>query len=195
MACTDVSKDEQNCGSCGNACKGGEFCSAAPKLCACPSPANFLGTDITPSMFDQVINQSVFQIGIGPAIGGTSLNALLIGAQTGQGGTVIDKNYTLTAPSGGGIPSFPLVAALYGVDVSGMAADATYAVTAGTLRFDTLTHTAAPDPVCDELKGTLTNVTFQGATGSLQTGITVDPQGCTFTIPKLAFDIKTGAGC
>jgi hypothetical protein len=181
MACADTSNDEANCSECGMACKGGESCTASK--CACPTPNNFLPGSIAPGAGLQFIQQGFALSTVTGANGTNGLVSNLGTATTGQ-------EYTLSGPAGGGQPPTPWFAALYGVDIANKSTDSFYVATAGTVKFTAL--------CASEAKGTLTDVTFSGATGNpLGGSITIDPTGCTFTVAKLDFDIITvgGAAC
>ncbi|HTJ46103.1 MAG TPA: hypothetical protein VL463_28555 [Kofleriaceae bacterium] len=192
--CTNTNTDEQNCGTCGNVCKGGAYCKAQPDGCTCPGdflpdPTNSSGVL---AIFQQ-ISQVHFNIGIGGFAGTNGLDALIVVVSTAStGGTEVDKDYTLTDPTQGFPPPVPIVSAGYGVDPSSQSADASYVATAGTVRFSTLSC----DANGSELKGTITDATFQGVKGNLLGGqAQIDPNGCTFTVAKLDFDIKTTTAC
>jgi hypothetical protein len=193
MECTDVSNDEQNCGACGTVCKGGEFCSATtPKGCTCPEA--FVPSNRAASGLDviQYVAQFNLGIGFGPINNTTRLDGLLAVVAPD---TDVTKTYDLSK-SGGSLLSPPMLVAAYNVTQGGGAlgfsADAFYKVTSGTLKFDVVCTAAAGG----EIKGTLTDATFSGATISTTTGsVTVDPDGCTFQVAKLTFDIKKDGTC
>src|SRR5579862_1292826 len=182
-ACTDTTTDENNCGTCGMVCQGGAFCGPMPTNGACQCPGNFLtgtiaGNIIAPLTF------SSFTFDLGLATAGTSNNGLLsIVNASATGATVANMNYTLTGSSF----SFPTIAAAYNLtSLNPPTADAYYLATAGTVNYSIL--------CAHEQKGTLKNVTFQGATLSGM-NFTVDPNGCTFDVASLDFDISDGTKC
>ncbi len=190
--CINTTTDEQNCGSCGNACKGGEFCDPSKNsgTCSCPMPANILGTDIPKNAGDQhqsmSLGQATLHIAAAPVTVGAQTNALVF---LSVGLPDVNKDYTLKS----GISfSQPNVLAAYNGSLGGgmPMADAYYDATGGTLRFSSVACTAQGFAYT----GTLTNVTFQGATISGM-NIQVDPNGCMFTVASLTFDIETTTAC
>lgn len=190
--CIDTSSDEQNCGDCNTVCQGGAFCKPQPDGCTCPG--NFLGTDIPSSVLDvhqtqQPISGVNVHIAAAPLPDGGQVNALVFLAITngGSGFPDIDTDYTLKK---GLSFTQPNVLAAYNAQLGGAipTADAEYEATAGTLRFSTATC----DTTGFEFKGTITDATFSGATFSGM-NITIDPNGCTFQIPSLTFDINVPA--
>lgn len=198
-SCTNTNTDEQNCGSCGNVCQGGAFCDATQTdPCHCPNPADFLPDNLQPGtllpdIFQQ-ITQVHFNIGIGPFADGTGkIDGLVAVVSTAStGGTQTNKDYTLTDPTSSGLPTPPVISALYGIDIGTMRADAQYVATSGTVRFKTLQC----DAQGTEIQGTLTDVTFQGIKGDLMAGTAmVDPNGCSFTVTSMDFDMKTSSAC
>lgn len=191
--CTNTNTDEQNCGTCGNVCKGGAYCKAQPDGCTCPGDFLLAQTNSNdPLTIFQQISQVHFNIGIGPFVN-NGLDALVVVVSTAQtGGTDVDTDYTLTDPTQSFPPTPPVVSALYGVDPNSMTADASYVAVSGTVRFSAL----ACSPTGAEIKGTLTDVKFQGVKGDLLGGqAQVDPNGCTFTVTKVDFDIKSSNSC
>lgn len=171
--CTTVATDETNCGDCGVVCKGGEACDST---CACPSP--FVPATYTPQSFDQFMQQMGATIGIGPVIDNAGIHPLIIG-YTAQTPLNMDIDLSMV-PLG----SLPFVAAGYRLDLGTFGTDATYVATAGTLRITKACQT--------EVEFTLTNATFKGTTGGFANPM-VDPMGCTFTVPSLAFHAMTAA--
>jgi hypothetical protein len=194
-ACTNTNTDEQNCGACGTVCQGGAACKAPPDGCTCPAgflPDNIPASGLT-DIFITQLNAVHLSIGIG-GFGSTNgldgLMSLVVTPNTTA--TMIDTDYTLSAPSSGGIPTQPVIAALYGIDISNMTADSQFVAVSGTVRYSILQCEAGGS----EMKGTLTDVKFQGATGGIASGgFTVDPNGCTFTVTKVTFDIKNTTAC
>ncbi|HTL84047.1 MAG TPA: hypothetical protein VL856_02625 [Acidimicrobiia bacterium] len=190
--CTNTNTDEQNCGTCGNVCKGGAYCKAQPDGCTCPNPENFIGTDVpASSLLDFFFSQQMIHVGFGGVTGTAQLNALgvIVSQNSAFGITMVDTDYTLKE----GVTSIPAALAAYNVSVGGgqPTFDALYQATSGTIRFDTITCAGGKA----ELKGTITDAHFQGVKGTLP-NIQVDPNGCFFDVAKLTFDI-TGddSGC
>lgn len=172
--CLPVHEDEENCGDCGVACNGGEACDMA---CAC-APATFIPATITPGMFDQFQGGGTITLAIGPTFGNGGINPFIVGYSTT---TMVNRNYNLsTIPLG----QAPFVAAAYRFDIGTMQTDAAYIATAGTLRLTRACGT--------EAEGTLTNATFRGVTGGLESP-QIDPLGCTITVPSIDFHIMTAA--
>ena len=186
--CVDTSSDEQNCGACNKVCQGGAYCKPQPDGCTCP--AAFIPADIPSNPLDihqvQSIGGSNIHIAGAPLADGGQVNVLLF---IDVGLPDVNTSYTLKS----GI-SFtqPNVLAAYNAQVGGTVptADAYYDVTAGTLKFTTV----ACDANGFEYKGTIKNATFQGAqfTGM---NIQVDPQGCTFDVATINFDIAVTGTC
>jgi hypothetical protein len=177
--CVDTSSDEQNCGACGMVCQGGAYCKPQPAGCTCP--AGFLPASMTGIIHQtQSVGGTNIQIAAATDTQGTQTNGLIFIAVTFP---TVNTDYTLKS----GI-SFtqPNVLAAYNVTLGGTipSADAYYQAVAGTLRFSTATC----DTTGFEFKGTIKNATFQGATVSGM-NIQVDPNGCTFTVANMAFDI------
>ena len=171
--CTTVATDEANCGDCGIACKGGQACDGT---CACP--AAFIPATYVPQQFDQFMMQMSAIIGIGPIVDSVGIHPLVVGysAQTPKNQDIDMSTVT--------IGTIPFVAAGYRLDLGTFTTDAQYVMTAGTLRLTKACGT--------EVQGTLTNAVFKGTSGGFQNPM-VDPMGCTFTVPTLAFHIMTAA--
>lgn len=171
--CTTVATDEANCGDCGVACKGGEACDGT---CACPTP--FIPATYTPQMFDNFMQQMGVTIAIGPVVDSVGIHPVLFGYNAQ---TPIDQDIDMSTVTLGTIP---FVAAGYRLDLGTFATDAQYVMTSGTLHIT---------KACDtEFEGTITNAVFRGATGGFANPM-VDPMGCTFTVPTLAFHAMTQA--
>jgi hypothetical protein len=167
--CAPITEDEKNCGDCGVVCRGGATCTGT---CECPAP--FVPTTIEPTQFDQFRLQGQATVAISPTFGDTGIHPILIGyATTTALNTDIDLAVSDTPP---------FAAAGYGLDIQTMLTDAAYRAVSGTLRL-----TAA---CATEARGTLTNVKFQGVTGGIAAPV-LDPMGCTFTVPAVAFHIMT----
>ena len=126
--CIDTSSDTQNCGSCGNVCQGGAYCSST---CMCPD-AFVPGTASKTADRSIPVTQYNIDVGIKPIDGTNGQNALVLIIP--DPGTTT-QSYDLKGPS-----SFPLLAAGYNADLSGFvpSADAYYVATAGTITFDTV---------------------------------------------------------
>jgi hypothetical protein len=176
--CLPVNEDELNCGDCGVECKGGEACQAG----ACTCPPAFVPAAIEPTTLDQFQSGMGIQVAIAPNIDGT-INPLLVGYPMTD--PVLDTDIDLsTVPLG----QAPFVGAGYAFDVQAMTTDAAYVATAGTLRLTKACGT--------EAEGTLTDVTFHGVIGDLGSStVTIDPDGCTFTVPSVAFHIGGATAC
>jgi flagellar capping protein FliD len=127
-------------------------------------------------------------IAAGPVMDGAQTNALVF---LSLGLPQMNKDYTLKS---GVQISQPNVLAGYNAHLGAgpvPMADGYYEATSGTLHFSAVS--------CDAnglvYTGTLTNVTFQGATISGMS-IQVDPNGCTFMVPSMTFDIEvTTSAC
>jgi hypothetical protein len=169
-SCLDVSSDEENCGACGEICGGGEACIAS--ACDCPDP--FVPATLTAGGFDQImaVGQGI-TIAINPNLG-TGINPFIVGYDAA---TPDDMDIDLSTVTLG---EAPFVGAGYGFDIGTMAIDASYVATAGTLR---ITERCAT-----HVEGTLTNATFQGISGGF-TNPTLDPEGCTFTVATVTFEM------
>lgn len=173
--CLPVNEDEQNCGDCGVVCKGGQACE---NTCVCP-PA-FVPATIEPTNFDQFDGANGVQVAIAPNIAG-SINPLIIGYSATD--PVLDTDIDLSTVTLG---EAPFVGAAYRFDLTTMTTDAAYVATAGTLNLTSACGTS--------VEGTLTDATFSGILGDLQSQtVTVDPEGCTFTVPTLTFHIGSTA--
>lgn len=169
--CTTVATDEANCGNCGVVCKGGEACDGS---CACPAP--FVPATYTPQQFDNFMQQMGATIAIGPVVDGVGIHPVIFGYNAQ---TPLNTDIDLSAVTLG---SLPFVAAGYRLDLGTLTTDATYVAISGTLRITKACQT--------EIEATLTNATFKGTTGGFQNP-QVDPMGCTFTVPTLAFHAAT----
>ncbi|MDX2090925.1 MAG: hypothetical protein SFX73_23905, partial [Kofleriaceae bacterium] len=170
--CIAVDEDEANCGDCGVECKGGEACDGA---CGCPT--SFVPATIEPTSFDRFQSSGDTRIAIAPNIDG-SINPVIVGFPAS--GAVLDTDIDLSTITLG---NPPFVGAAYRFDLSAMSTDAAYVAVAGTLRLSGACST--------EVQGTLTNATFRGILGDLQSGTpSVDPEGCMFTVPSLTFHIS-----
>jgi hypothetical protein len=186
--CTNTDTDPMNCGQCNMACtQGGSYCMTGN--CACPA-GNFLPADISTGAF-LAQDFSTFHVLIdGALFAGTNGGDVFVPVVATMGTTT--GNFTLKPPSGGALPTPPLILIGYNVNTATMSADAYYAAVSGTMNVSKFTCGASGS----ELKGTLTNVKFQGATGSLQTmNLMVDPNGCTFTVTSMTFDITSTTAC
>lgn len=174
-ACLDVSKDEANCGSCGNECNGGEACNA--NACAC-APTDFVPAALVESQFDQLmgVGQGI-TIALNPNIG-DGINPFIVGYDAQ---TPIDADIDLSTITLG---NAPFVGAGYGFDLQTNEIDASFFATAGTLHIDEVCAT--------HMEGTLTNATFRGITGGF-TNPAVDPDGCMFTVASVTFAMGTTA--
>jgi hypothetical protein len=169
--CQAIMEDEKNCGDCGVVCRGGESCTGT---CGCPLP--FVPATIAPGQFDQFRIQGATTVAISPAFDNAGIHPILIGYSTT---TMLNTDIDLATS---GQP--PFAAAGYRIDLQTMLTDAGYRVVSGTLR---LTRACAT-----EVEGTLTNAMFQGVNGGL-TAPVLDPLGCTFSVPTIAFHIMTAA--
>lgn len=171
--CIDVSDDEANCGDCGVTCNGGEVCDTT---CACPPP--FVGASLAASSFDQLQGMGGTRIAINPNLESGGINPFIVGYDAA---TPRDADINLAM---GTLGQAPFVAAGYGFSIDTMEIDAVFVATAGTLHLSDATNT--------HVMGTLTNATFQGVTGGF-TNPTIDPNGCTFTVATVAFEMCMGA--
>ena len=170
--CVNVDSDEANCGDCEVLCHGGESCTGT-----CTCPAAFVPATLEPSQFDQFQGAGGITVAISPNVN-AGINPILVGFTAT---TPLDTDIDLaTVPLG----SAPFAAAGYGFDLNTMEIDASYSVTAGTLRLTSACGT--------EVEGTLTGATFRGVTGGFMNPV-VDPEGCTFTVAALAFHIGNTA--
>lgn len=168
-SCLDVTTDEENCGGCGTECGGGQACTAS--ACAC-APTDFVPATLTPTQFDQQMAVGGgISIALNPNLG-DGINPFIVG-YTAQ--TPLDTDIDLSMVTLG---DAPFVAVGYGFDLQTNSIDATFVATAGTLKITELCAT--------HMEGTLTNATFRGTTGGLMNP-TVDPAGCTFTVPMVTF--------
>ncbi|MGE0397362.1 MAG: hypothetical protein AB7T06_11620 [Kofleriaceae bacterium] len=167
--CLDVSTDEENCGSCGNPCNGGEACTA--NACAC-APTNFIPDTLVGGQFDQLMD-----VGGGISIAlnaniGDGINPFIVGYDAQ---TPIDADIDLSMVTLG---NAPFVGAGYHFDLGTNTIDASFVATEGTLHIDVVCAT--------HMEGTLTNATFRGITGGF-TNPAIDPDGCMFTLPTVTF--------
>lgn len=171
-SCLDVSVDEENCGSCGTECNGGEACTA--NACACPSP--FIPPTLGADQFDQFMSVGMgISIALNPNFG-DGINPFIVGFDAQ---TALDTDIDLSAIPLGEVP---FVGAGYHFDLGTNSLDATYVATAGTLR---ITENCAT-----HLEGTLAGATFRGTMGGL-TNPTIDPDGCMFTVATVTFAMGT----
>ena len=181
--CLDTRVDEANCGACDKACQAGAACVASD--CACPAES-FIPATVTPSGFDPVQAAQGVTLAIGIITNGNAVHALLVSyvnSDAAANATVLGQDYDLSTITP---PNVPTIGAGYNVSLQTQSFDASYVVTAGTVNFTTACSVGA--------SGTLTNATFKGATIDLNTGtLTVDPAGCTFTVPTLTFTV--GKAC
>jgi hypothetical protein len=173
MDCVDTATDELNCGMCGMACPSGAACTMSQCMC----PASFLPANLDQGLQEMVTDQFPgAYVALYPFITDV-INIAAVGYPVM--GTQIGMDYTLTDQLG----TPPFFAAGYNVDIQTQTAQAAYYATSGTLNFTTACMVGA--------SGTLTNATFQ-AVESI-TNPVIDPNGCTFTVDMLTFDI--GAPC
>ena len=184
--CTNTNTDEQNCGSCGNVCQGGAYCDATQGTDPCHCPGDFLPNDLPSAGLDTFFSQAGFHIGVAPTPDATTIGQLdalivLVNLNT-TGTTVIDTDYTLKSGF-----SFPSVLAAYNIQAGTgtPSADAEYQATAGTIRFSKIDCASGQA----EFVGTIKNATFSGVTGT-PPNVQVDPNGCSFTVDTVTFDIK-----
>jgi hypothetical protein len=179
--CLDTRTDEKACGSCTNACHAGESCQASQ--CACPAQS-FIPATVTPSGFDPVQAQGTTTAAIGIITAGSAVDVLLVtyvNSDAATNATILGHDYDLATITP---PNVPTIGAGYNVNIQTQSADATYIATAGKVNFTTACSIGA--------SGTLTNVTFKGATIS-GGGLVIDPLGCTFTVATVNFTI--GKAC
>ena len=179
--CVDFDTDEGACGKCGNPCNGGEACNGGE--CACPGAIVPTAPAFAQSQVQNV--QGFLEIGIGgyedPNHAGIT-NALLVTKAPGDAmvGDEVDVSTSLFSP--------PVFGAIYNGNLTSQEYDALYLAVEGKLVID---------QVCADTEtfvGHATNVTFQGAHGDLMSGsVTVDPDGCTFTVDRV--DFTFGPGC
>jgi hypothetical protein len=191
-ACVDTSSDENNCGDCGMMCtQGGSACLSSQ--CACPT-GDFLPASIDGNALLSM-DVSNFHILIdAAAVSANAQNAFVIAVAT-TGKTT--GAFTLQPPSGGGLPTPPIVAIGYNANLAGQSVDAYYVAVSGTLTISkfTCTSKAAGDPADgSEIKGALANVKFQGATGTFP-NFTVDPNGCVYSLTAADIDIVGTTAC
>ena len=176
--CTDFDTDPEHCGDCDTACQAGAVCNA--QLCECPT-YDFLPPTLTgnPIGQDMVITQAApTLIGITPYFAG-ALHVFAAGYDPDM--VVIGTPYTLDGTT---VPAPPFVAAAYNVDIASMTAEAAFVAVSGTVVF-----TAA---CADGVSGTVTDATFQAGTFLPPA---IDPNGCTFTVPTLTFEIASPELC
>lgn len=168
-ACLDVTTDEENCGSCGMTCNGGEACNGS--ACAC-APTDFVPATLAESEFDQLmaVGQGI-TIALNPNLN-NGIHPFIVGYDAQ---TPIDADIDLSTVTLG---TAPFVGAGYNFDLGTNAIDASFVATAGTLHIDEVCAT--------HMEGTLTNATFRGITGGF-TNPTIDPDGCTFTVASVTF--------
>jgi hypothetical protein len=173
MDCVDTTTDEFNCGMCGRMCQSGASCTMSDCVC----PPSFLPAVLDQGFMEQVTDQFPgAYVALYPFFEGI-VNLAAVGYP--MVGTQIGMDYTLTDQLG----TPPFVAAGYNLDIQTQTAQAAFYATSGTLNFTTACNVGAT--------GTLTNATFQ-AVESI-TNPVIDPNGCTFTVDMLTFDI--GAPC
>jgi len=173
--CVDTATDPLHCGGCDMACKSpGQICTGSLP-CACPSP--FLPSTVSPSGFDQVIEQMGIKIGLAPQIGSVfNLFAVIYDPED-------DLNVPYDLANASSTLTPPAVAAGYDVDIMTMNAHTAYAPTAGTL-----TLTAACE---DGVVGFIEDVTFSEIKDVFDP--TPVPNGCSFMVEDLSFQI--GSDC
>jgi len=174
-ACVAIASDEKNCGNCDVACHGGEAC-----VGSCMCPAAYLPATLEAGSFDQFRMSMGITVAVSPNINVDGINPLLVGYDAS---TPLDTDIDLSLST---IGTAPFVGSGYHFDPSTMVTDASYYATAGTLR---LTKACAT-----EAEGTLTDVTFRGILGTIGTA-SIDPLGCSFTVPTITFHIQSGADC
>jgi hypothetical protein len=186
-SCTDTTTDESNCGSCGMVCQGGAFCGPMPTNGACQCPTDFVPDTIaTNALLSN--NAAHLLLDVAPFAGTNGPDAFVL--VTATAGTTTG-NFTFT---GGLTP--PIVALAYNLNLASQSADSYFVAVSGKMNISTFTCNPTNPNIGSEIKGTLTNVKFQGATGSLMSmNLMVDPNGCTFTVPSLSFDITSSTAC
>jgi hypothetical protein len=170
--CTDLQTDPEHCGDCDTICQAGAECVTGG--CVCPTydfvPATLTGNPLGQDMVLNVLAPTL--LALTPYIQ-TEIDLFAVGYDPTT--TMIGIPYAL---DGGTVPTPPFVAAAYDVDPSAMTARAAFVAASGTLVFTRACSTG--------VSGTLTDVTFQA--GNLLPP-SIDPNGCTFTLPAITFDI------
>jgi hypothetical protein len=167
--CTHLGTDEQNCGSCGNPCQGGAYCSGGGCMC----PAAFVPASPT-FLQSQMIDQDPILIGAG---GFLNAGVHLLAAGVEVGVTEIGQPYQLSEETLG---TAPFLGAFYNYSPP-LSFDAAYLATAGTVTFTA---------ICDVgLAGTATGVTFRGVSGTdfNNPNPMIDPEGCSFEVASVTF--------
>jgi hypothetical protein len=175
VCAADVQTDEANCGQCDHLCKGGEVCKSA----ACNCPSGIVPPLVFPTGFEQFFDASIVTITLAPTLSLSGVNGLVFGHNAN---IVLDTDIDLATVLLG---TPPFVGALAGLDIDNLAVDASYAATAGTLRFTKRCAT--------EIEGTLTDATFKGIKGGLLGGgiPMIDPDGCEIHVSSLSFHLAT----
>jgi hypothetical protein len=171
-ACVDITSDELHCDGCDLPCQTGATCTNSSCVC----PPGFLPADLDVGV-QEMVRGDLFpgaHVAIYPFLA-NELDLAMVGYA--MIGTQIGTPYTLTDTLG----SAPFVAAAFNFDFSAMTAQAAYYATSGTLTFTTACSVGTT--------GTLTDATFQTVAGLMNP--TIDPNGCSFTVASLTFDIGT----
>jgi len=174
-ACTaEVTTDEANCGSCGNVCLGGQVC----RNSACSCPTGIVPPIVFPTGTEQFLPLGIFTLALGPTLSLNGINGLVFGFNDS---VPLNTNINLaTVPLG----STPFVGTGVGLDIQSFALDASYIATGGTIRFTKRCAT--------EIQGTITNATFSGLSSGGLLGLpTVDPAGCSVSVPFVSFHLRT----
>jgi hypothetical protein len=172
--CVDLDTAHQHCGACFNACTPAQECQAdpGPSACECPEINIMEGARILASMDSTTLAPA--HLGIGAYSDGDAIQAVVIGFDLD---TLLDTELDLAAVEAG---ELPFVGLGFQVNIATREPRSVYRAHAGTL---TLTRRCAAG-----VAGTITAAALIEVDAATTRPL-ID--GCTATIPELAFDYGT----